>query len=213
MNENQMAPALPATQKRFKGSLARTLVGTLVIFIIIPLSIMAGLAYYRAHNVLREQAVNQSQSLIVTQLGVVDQEVNKKEARLQHLIGSSDFAILMELALHANPMSQEFKEIRASVAEEFENLNSEQNAIAFDQFILMDLAGNIKISSNLEWQGQTISDVSILHEITPEDPSFLTYRVAPVFYNQLSLLTILEYNTAKAYSSFRQIHLDQLSNK
>lgn len=200
MKENQTTPAPAATQKRFKGSLARTLVSYLLIFIIFPLSLMAGLAYYRAHNLLREQAVNQTESLIVTQLGVVDQNVANKEARLQHLLDSSDFAILMELALHANPLSQEFKEIRASVAEEFDNLNKEQNTIAFDQFILMDLDGNIKVSSNPDWQGQAIQDISSFNEITAENPSFLSYTLSPLFENQFSLVTILEYKTLKGSS-------------
>src|SRR5688572_33385872 len=106
MKENQTTPALDASQKRFKGSLARTLVGTLIIFIILPLSIMAGVAYYRAHNLLREQVVSQTESLIVTQLGVVEQQVADRQVRLQHLLDSSDFTILMELALHANPLSR-----------------------------------------------------------------------------------------------------------
>ncbi len=200
MKKNQTTPPHDSTPKRFKGSLAGTLVRTLLIFIIIPLSLMAGVAYYRAHNLLREQAVNQTESLIVTQLGVVQKEVDTKEARLQHLLDSSDFAILTELALHANPMSDEFKEIRASVAEEFNNLNKEQGANAFDQFILMDLDGNIKVSSNEKWQGLSIDDISILDGITPENPSFLANTVSPLFENNLSLLTVLEYKTSRGSS-------------
>src|SRR5688500_1017438 len=141
MKENQTTPALDARQKRFRGSLARTLVGTLIIFIILPLSIMAGVAYYRAHNLLREQVVSQPESLIVSVLGVVDQKLADRQARLQHLLHSSDFTILMELAWHAKPLSDEFRVIRASVVEEVDNLNQEQSATAVDQFILMDLNG------------------------------------------------------------------------
>jgi GAF domain-containing protein/HAMP domain-containing protein len=197
---NQTTPVPDATQKRFKGSLARTLVSYLLIFIIFPLSLMAGVAYYRARNLLREQAINQTESLIVTQLGVVDQEVSAKEARLHHLIESSDFAILMELALHANPLSQEFKAIRTSVVEEFDNLNEEQGTIAFDEFILMDLDGNVKVSSNPDWQGLAIKDISAMNGITPENPSFLAYKVSPLFENQFSLVTILEYKTSRGSS-------------
>jgi GAF domain-containing protein/HAMP domain-containing protein len=200
MKENQTTPALDVRQKRFKGSLARTLVGTLIIFIMLPLAIMAGVAYYRAQNLLREQAVSQTESLIVTQLGVVEQEVVDRQARLQHLLDSSDFTILMELALHANPLSDEFRAIRASVVEEFDNLNQEQSATAFDQFILMDLNGNIKVSSEPKWQGLTIQDVSVLNGVTVENPSVLAYHLAPLFEKQFSLLTVLEYKTAKGSS-------------
>lgn len=200
MKENQATPIRDSIQKRLKGSLASTLVRNLLIFIIIPLSLMAGVAYSRAHNLLRQQAVDQTESLLVTQLGVVQKGVSNKEERLRHLMDSSDFAILMELALHANPKSDEFKEIRASVAEEFKSLNEEQNTIAFDQFILMDLDGNIKVSSNEKWQGLTIDDISVLDGVTQENPSFLSFTLSPLFENNLSLVTILEYTTSRGSS-------------
>jgi GAF domain-containing protein/HAMP domain-containing protein len=200
MKENQATPIRDSIQKRLKGSLASTLVRNLLIFIIIPLSLMAGVAYSRAHNLLRQQAVDQTESLLVTQLGVVEKEVSNKEERLRHLLDSSDFAILMELALHANPQSDEFRKIRASVAEEFKRLNEEQSTIAFDQFILMDLDGNIKVSSNETWQGLTIEGISVLDGITPENPSFLSFTLSPLFENNLSLVTVLEYTTSRGSS-------------
>lgn len=200
MKDNQTTPISGTLQKRFKGSLAGTLVRTLLLFIIIPLSLMAGAAYFRARNLLREQAISQTESLLVTQLSVVQKEIDNKESRLQHLHDSSDFAILTELALHANPMSDEFKQIRKSVNDEFINLNKEQNTIAFDQFILMDLDGNVKVSSNEKWQGLTIEDTSVLNGLTPDNASFLTYSLSPLFENSLSLVTILEYKTSRGSS-------------
>jgi hypothetical protein len=97
-------------------------------------------------------------------------------------------------------MSEEFQQIRASVIEEFDNLNKEQNTTAFDQFILMDLDGNIKVSSKPEWQGKDIEDISILNDLTARDPSFLSYNLAPLFENQFSLITVLEYKTLKGSS-------------
>ncbi|MCC7118015.1 MAG: GAF domain-containing protein [Anaerolineales bacterium] len=200
MSDHQATPTFETSQKRFKGSLAGTLVRTLLIFIVIPLSIMAGAAYYRAHNLLREQAIQQTQSLLTTQLGAVDQEIKLKEAGLQTLFKSNDFAILMELALHANPLSSEFKEIRKSVANQFQELNAAQKNLQFDQFILMDMDGNVKIASQPEWQGQKISDLSFLQNVSPENPSTISYALAPLFENQFSLLTVLEYKTTRGSS-------------
>ena len=87
---------------------------------------MAGAAYFRARTLLQEQAVTQSQNLLSTQLKIIDREVTNKETHLEHLLESSDFTILTELALHANPKSNEFREIRNGILQEFNNLNAQE---------------------------------------------------------------------------------------
>src|SRR3990172_9621106 len=100
------AKILPEPRKKgSKGGLPSPLVRTLLIFTFIPLALMAGAAYLRAQSLLREQAVRQTESLMITQLGVIDDEIKDKEAKLAHLMSSSDFRILTELALHANPQA------------------------------------------------------------------------------------------------------------
>src|SRR5512133_2015363 len=146
-------PSHDTKRKRFKGSLAGTLVRTLLIFTFIPLALMAGAAYLRARTLLQEQAITQSQNLLSTQLKIIDREVTNKEEYLKHLLDGSDFTILTELALHANPNSNEFREIRNRLIAEFANLSLQEDAPAFDQFLLLDPDGNVKISSNAAWQG------------------------------------------------------------
>lgn len=205
MNEKKLTPALETSPKKFKGSLARRLVGTLLIFILLPLSLLAGAAYYRAHDLLREQAIGQTKELLVAQLGAVDKEIQQKQAGLQRLLASNDFAILTELALHANPSGSGFEEIRKSVIGEFKTLNDNQKALAFDQFIIMDTDGNVKVASQPKWQGQKIADITFLKNITPENPSVISYSLAPLFENQFSLLTVLEYKTSIGGSSLGYI--------
>ncbi|MBI2330722.1 MAG: hypothetical protein HYU84_00825, partial [Chloroflexi bacterium] len=68
---------------RFKGSLTGTLVRTLLIFTFIPLALMAGAAYFRARNLLREQAIYQLENLMANQVRVVSQDVQFKENLLK----------------------------------------------------------------------------------------------------------------------------------
>lgn len=200
MTSNQTTPTLDSTQKRFKGSLAGTLVRTLLIFTFIPLALMAGAAYFRAQTLLRGQAEKQSESLIVAQLGVIQEKITGKEEILKHLLSSSDFSILTELALHANPQSDEFKQIRKSVIAEFTNLNKEQSTSPFNQYMLVDTNGIVKVSSKEEWQGATITDLSLLQQATIDHPSVAVYNLPPVIENQFTLLTVLEYKTAQGSS-------------
>jgi hypothetical protein len=138
MTPNQAAPTHDSKPKRFKGSLAGTLVRTLLIFTFIPLALMAGASYFRARTLLQEQAVTQSQNLLSTQLKIIDHEVTNKENHLERLFESSDFTILTELALHANPKSNEFRQIRNGILQEFNNLSSQEDSPSFDQFLLLD---------------------------------------------------------------------------
>ena len=128
MTTTQATPIHDSKQKRFKGSLAGTFIRTLLIITFIPLALMAGAAYFHTRTLLQEQAVAQSQSLLSTQLKIIDSEVINKEAHLGHLLESSDFTILTELALHANPQSNEFRDIRNGILQEFKNQSAQENA-------------------------------------------------------------------------------------
>ncbi|MBK8824045.1 MAG: cache domain-containing protein [Anaerolineales bacterium] len=165
-----------------------------MIFTFIPLALMAGGAYFRARTLLREQAVAQSQNLLGTQLKLIEDEVNNKEEHLQHLIESSDFTILIELALHANPQSAEFRKIRESFIKEFQSLNAQADSPAFNQFILLDSSGNIKISSNTEWQGLTLNP-SLFAQTSDKYRSKFLYGASPLYKDQFILVTTLNYQT------------------
>ena len=156
MTTTQTTPVFNSKQTRYKGSLAGTLVRTLLIFTIIPLTIMAGMAYFRTRALLYEQANAQSKALLTTQIAIVDREVAGKEARFEKLLGGSDFQTLLELALHANPKTDEYRVIRNGILQEFEQLNQQENKVVFDQFLLADADGNIKIATDQNWQEEVL---------------------------------------------------------
>ena len=196
MTATQTTPILNVNQKKYRGGLAGTLVRTLLVFTFIPLALMAGAAYFRTRALLQEQAVTQSQNLLTTQLKIIDHEVGNKEARLEHLLKSSDFTILMELALHANPQSTEFHEIREGVLQEFKNLNTQEDTPAFDQFLLLDTNGIIKIASNAKWQGAAL-DPLIFDQTLEEHHSIALYGLSPIYKDEFILVTGLQYRTER----------------
>ena len=196
MTATHTAPKINIKQKRYRGSLAGTLVGTLLVFTFIPLALMAGAAYFRARALLQEQAVTQSQNLLTTQLEIIDREVGNKEANLEHLLESGDFTILMELALHANPQSTEFREIRNGVIQEFKSLNTQEDAPAFDQFILLDTDGVIKIASNAKWVGASLA-LFFLNQTLEEHHSIAIYGLSPIYEDEFILVTALQYKTKR----------------
>ncbi len=182
-------------QKRLRDSLAGSLARMFLILTFIPLALLAGAAYFRTQALLREQAVRQTESLLVTQLNVISEQIKDKETRLDHLGTSSDFNILTELALHANPISDEFKAIRGSVIKEFENLNDEGSVPAFDQFLILDPSGLVKVASKAEWEGTSIADLSFMEQSSPEHGSTALFGLAPIYEGQFILVTAQEYKT------------------
>ncbi len=196
MSTTQATPVYDTGRKRFKGSLAGTLVQTLLIFTFIPLALMAGAAYLRTRTLLQEQAVTQSQNLLSTQLKIIDREIDNKETHLKRLLESSDFTILMELALHANPKSNEFREIRNGIIQEFNSLGAQEDAPSFNQFLLLDPNGNIKIASNASWQGITL-DPSIFEQTLAEHHSIALYGLSPIYENEFILVTAQQYKTER----------------
>jgi hypothetical protein len=196
MTVTQTTPKLSTKQNRFKGSLAGTLIRTLLVFTFIPLALMAGTAYFRTRSMLQEQAVTQSQNLLTTQLKTIDREVSNKETRLEHLLDSSDFKILIELALHANPQSSEFRDIRNGVLQEFKNLNAQEDTPAFDEFLLLDANGNIKIASNAKWQGATLGR-AIFNQSSEKYHSKAFYGLLPIYKDEFVLVTALQYTTER----------------
>jgi GAF domain-containing protein/HAMP domain-containing protein len=188
-------PALNTQQKRFKGSLTSTLVRTLLVFTFIPLALMAGVAYFRARILLREQAITQSQSLLTNQLKIIDHEIKNKETQLQGELTSSDFTIQIELALHANPQSAKFREIRSNFLKEMRRLNTQRDAPVFNQYFLIDTKGIIKVASNEEWQGVKL-DTSVLNQGIEEYHSGIMYGLSPLYKDQLILVTVINYQTA-----------------
>jgi len=192
----QTTPAPNTTQKRFKGSLTGTLVRTLLIFTFIPLALMAGAAYFRARTLLREQAVVQSQNLLTNQLKIIDREINNKEALLERHLANNEFTILVELALHANPQSDQFPGIRNDFIKEFQSLNAREGTSVFDQFFLVDNDGIIKVSSNAEWQAAVI-DPSFFDETLKEFHSLASYGFSPIYQDQFVLITALHYQTTR----------------
>ena len=196
MTATQTTPTLDTEQKRFKGSLAGTLLRTLLIFTFIPLALMAGAAYFRTRVLLQEQAVTQSQNLLTTQLNIIDREVSSKEARLEHLLDSSDFTILIELALHANPKSSEFSDIRNGALQQFKDMNAQEDRPAFDQFLLLDSNGFIKVASNPQWQGLKLDEV-IFDQTLEKNHTIALYGLSPIYKNELILVTGLQYITER----------------
>ena len=157
---------------------------------------MAGVAYFRARGLLRDQAITQSQNLLSNQLKIIEREIKNKEVLLAHQVEDNNFRTQVELALHANPQSTQFRGIRDGVIKDFQSLNEQQATPVFDQYFLIDTRGNIKFASNAQWEGSKV-DPAIFEQKLAGVHTITLYGLPPVSTNQLFLATILTYQTER----------------
>ncbi len=201
---NASSPAPVNSQTKFTGSLTATLVRTLLIFTFIPLALMAGATYFRARTLLREQAVAQSENLLVNQLKVIESKIQAKEITLQEQLSNDDFRVQVELGLHANPQSAEFKSIRNQFIRGLQS-----GDVVFDQFMLVGNDEIITVASNEAWQGQTI-DLDALN--VAEQKSIALYGLAPFYENEVILITAVEYTTERGSTLGTMIGITEKTN-
>jgi GAF domain-containing protein/HAMP domain-containing protein len=182
-------------ETKYKGSLTLTLVRTLLLFTLLPLSIMGGVTYIRTRALLREQAISESQLVMTAQLKQSAQAIELKEKRLLALVEDGQFSTALESAFHANRQSSSFAEIRSSALERFNSLNSDKDKPRFDEFFLLSPDGTIEISTNPKWEGILITDANVLPRIQKDHASILTYNLSPLYTDQPALLTAIQYRT------------------
>lgn len=163
-----------------------------MIFTFIPLALMAGAAYFRARALLGEQAVNQLDSLLANQALVVERNIQTKENLLKERFEGEEAAVLIETALHANPQSDQFQNIRSR----FFRLISEDlsgGATGFDEFILVDTDGIIRLASQEDWQGASLDPALFDFE---GSRSMLLHGL-PLLNDKASLLSVVIYKTER----------------
>ncbi len=181
---------------KYRTSLRRSLLQTLMVFTFIPLTLISGAAYFRSRTLLHDQVVSQMQTQITTQLSQVDLAIKTKEIRLDRLVRSQSFASNFEMALHANSQSTDFQTLRATFSNEIHSLTPETGKTTFNQFFLMRPDGTIQISSKPEWEGISLKETSFYQTIHDGDhQSFALYDMAPLYPNQFVLITISQYKT------------------
>jgi len=157
---------------------------------------MAGAAYFRTRALLRDQAISQTENLLSNQLKIVNKEVVDKQEQIESRLTSSDeFSTIIELALHANPQSREFREIRENFIGEIQKTYTQDNRPLFDHFFLVDKDGVIKVSSNADWESTVLS--SYAFEDLKGSQSYVLYGLSPIYKNELILVTAVTYQTQR----------------
>src|SRR5574338_787772 len=161
MSATSDSPSNQAGNLKFRASLRRTLIQTLILLTFIPLLALGVAAYLRSSGLLRQQAVTQMQTLISSQLNDVVLLFKTKSIRLERLANRSDLTSIVEQALHINRQSLTFNAIRGELLTNYSALVADEENPSFNQFIMLDSNGEILISTNEKWEGISIQDTPL----------------------------------------------------
>lgn len=182
--------AVPSSDEaRYRGGLARTLVGTLLVLTFIPLALLGGAAYLRARDLLRQQVVSQMQAQITTQVSQVQLTVKTKEIRLDRLVRSPDFVAKIKQV--AGAPSDQLSTLRTELTQDFKAVSPEVGRATFNQFLLIKPDGTVQMASNPAWEGQSLQGVAEFKQMMAADhQSLAIYDARPLYPNQLVLFTV-----------------------
>ena len=186
----------PFHKGEFKDSLRRSLIQTLILFTIIPLIAMGGAAYYRASGLLRQQAVTQMQTLLNGQTADATLLIKVKGIRLERLTSRPELASDIQQALHANRQSTTFNSIRGQMLAELASVSSDKENPTFNQFFLVRPNGVIQVSTKEAWEDVSLAETGVFDAIRTDKATTVTiFDLAPLYPNQLVMLTIQPYHT------------------
>ena len=170
---------------------------TLVVFTFIPLALMAGAAYFRTRQLLREQVVTQMQNLVTTEMSAAQNAMKIKQIRLDRIARRSDFAASMQALLSEQRGSPAFTEARNKVISIFEEINREEGNPVFNLVFVANSDGVILAASNRKWEGTSlITSPSYAGMKEQDNQSFGVFDLVPFYPGQFSLVTVEQYSAS-----------------
>ena len=179
------------------GKLATRISVTLVVFTFFPLALMAGAAYFRTRELLKNQVVTQMQNLVTTEMNAAQNEMKVKQIRLDRIVRRPDFASAMDVILKEARGTPAFTEARNKVISIFEEINREEGTPVFNLYFIADENGTILAASDRDWENTSLADAPLYAELQKVDnQSFGVFDFTPFYPGQFSLVTVDQYRTS-----------------
>jgi GAF domain-containing protein/HAMP domain-containing protein len=162
---------------------------TLLVFALLPLTLMGGALYLRARELLLDTQAAQTQRLLSTQLAGADQAIHARLTSLSSLVRQPEFAALIDMGLAAGREDAAFGTLRGQILDAFAQLNAQPEIPTFSHLLLLDQVGTVRISSNESWEGLSVAGTPTFESIVAGEQSALAFSLKPLYDEQLALLT------------------------
>ncbi len=170
---------------KFKKSLARSITITLLLFTIIPVSIMALVGYLGAYSLLKEEAASDIYNTLYNQTNSFDKSMKTREIRLDRISRLSGFQTAAK-----NLTEKNSPEYETELLEGFEKINSSRITPLFDDFFLLSPDSVVYAGSDSAWQGTIIDDPFFLEQTSKKEGSVGIYGLDVLFPEKFAVFTI-----------------------
>ena len=170
---------------KFKKSLARSITITLLLFTIIPVSIMALVGYWGAYSLLKEETASNIYNTLYNQTNSFDKSMKTREIRLERISQLSGFQNAAE-----NLAEKSSLEYEKELYEGFEKINNSRITPLFDGFFLLSPEGVVYAGSDSAWQGAVIEDSFFLEQVNKGEGSVGIYGLEVLFPEKFAIFTI-----------------------
>ncbi|MCP4142773.1 MAG: GAF domain-containing protein [Chloroflexi bacterium] len=166
-------------ERKFKNSLARSVAIALLLFAMVPVSIMGLTGYLQARRLLREQTASQIHNITNNLADSFDSSINNKLIRLERISKSPAFLGAAETLLANN--SGNASAYQEAINTEFDLINRPLGRPLFDGFALLSNEGIVYAASEDNWVGTSLADSPYLEKITNPKEAVGLYDVSPTF--------------------------------
>jgi GAF domain-containing protein/HAMP domain-containing protein len=172
--------AKPKPKKR----LAYTIALALLLFAVVPVSVMGLIGYLRSRNLLQEQVALQIYSISQGQTNSFKKNIQTKEIRLSRIRNRADFLTAAEHLINTPSLSYE-----QQLQENFDIVNRPDGQPLFDGFFLLDTSGSIYAASDPDWRGASLAESPDYRYLIQEGSTTL-YDLSPILPNQFAVFTV-----------------------
>jgi transcriptional regulator with GAF, ATPase, and Fis domain len=150
-----MTAASNVTSPRFHGRIAQTLFWVLLFVSLVPLLIMAGIAYLRARSLLHDQIFSQLAAVVQAQGQRLESEAATGQLLLSNALYEKDVASTVEkILLEEDRNHPSFISERNFIFDSLQTVN--QPSPYYNQFLVVRPDGIIQIATHREWEGQKL---------------------------------------------------------
>jgi transcriptional regulator with GAF, ATPase, and Fis domain len=150
-----MTAASSVTSPRFHGRIAQTLFWVLLFVSLVPLLLMAGIAYLRARSLLHDQIFSQLAAVVQAQGQRLESEASTGQLLLSNAFYEKDVASTVEkILVEEDRNNPGFISERNFIFDSLQTVN--QPSPFFNQFLVVRPDGIIQIATHREWEGQKL---------------------------------------------------------
>lgn len=185
MTEQTPIATASSTKPKFKSRLAYTMALALLLFAVLPVSVMGLAGYLQTRSLLEKQTAYQFYNIAHNQTIAFDQAMKTKEIRLELLNRRSAFLEAAE-----ELMVSESVPYQEQLFEEFDNVNRSSGRPLFNDFFILNSDGVIYAASDNTWKNVSLRKSPIYHNFA-EKGSISAYNLNPIFSNEFIIFTVV----------------------